>query len=644
MNNFRKNIIFWIFGFIFLTTLFNLFQSNSLSSDKKRINFSEFMSKIENKDIVAIKFESRSGAGISKDIEGVMKDGTVFVTYGGFDQSLLLESSYRNGVQIDINPVDNKGNILLNIFISWFPTILFIAVWIFFIKQMNGGGGKGAFGFGKSKAKLNENKTDKVTFADVAGIDEAKEDMFEIIEFLKDPIKFQKLGGKIPKGCLLVGSPGAGKTLLAKAIAGEANVPFFSISGSDFVEMFVGVGASRVRDMFEQAKKAAPCIIFIDEIDAIGKNRGSANFGGGNDEREQTLNQMLVEMDGFEKNYGIIVIAATNRPDVLDPALLRPGRFDRQILISNPDIKGREQILKLYLKKIKASENIDALLLARATPGFSGAELANLVNEGALRAAKLNKSSIEMIDLQFAKDKIMMGTQKKFNAMSDEERKLTAYHESGHALVALNVATSDPIYKVTIIPTNMALGMVVRLPEDDRFFMTKEKILDDIAVAMGGRAAEEIIFGANKITTGASSDIKAATSLAKNMVEKWGMSDNIGTLDYSKPRDIYQQNHYSDNMRQKIDDEITNIVKEGYERAKAILIKNKDDLEKLTTKLLEKETMTGQEVLVLLNKTELIKKSLESNLNIINETEYNVISNKEDKLKSKIKKDKQNKL
>lgn len=619
MNNFKKNIIIWIIGFIVLTTFFNFFQTSSFSSDKKRINFSEFMSKIENKEILSIKFEGKSGYGIAKDIEGIMQDGTSFVTYGGFDQSLLLKTAYDNGVQININPVDNKGNLFLSIFISWFPTILFIGVWIFFLRQMNSGGGKGAFGFGKSKAKLNENKTDKVTFADVAGIDEAKEDMFEIIEFLKDPIKFQKLGGRIPKGCLLVGSPGAGKTLLAKAIAGEANVPFFSISGSDFVEMFVGVGASRVRDMFEQAKKASPCIIFIDEIDAIGKNRGNANFGGGNDEREQTLNQMLVEMDGFEKSHGIIVIAATNRPDVLDPALLRPGRFDRQIVISNPDIKGRAQILDLYLKKVKTSTNVDSLLLARATPGFSGAELANLINEGALRAAKLNKSIIEMEDFQHAKDKIMMGTKKKFNSMTEHERSLTAYHEAGHALVALNMETSDPIYKVTIIPTSMALGMVVRLPEDDRFFMTKAKILEDIAVAMGGRVAEELIFGKNEITTGAASDIKAATSLAKNMVEKWGMNENVGTLDYSKSRDVYNQNYYSDTMRHKIDDEIAKIVKTGYERAMQILIEKKDDLEKLTKELLEKETLTGDQVKELLgievkSKIKKIDQNIKSNI------------------------------
>lgn len=606
MNDLKKNSLIWGVGFVILILFFNFFQ-NTVDSGQKKLNFSQFLSKIESKEIISIKFEG-------KDIEGVMKDGSLFTTYGGFDHTNVLDIAYKNGVQIDINPPDTKSSILLKVFISWFPMILFLLVWLFFIRQVNGGS-KGAFGFGKSKAKMMTDKSEKVTFKDVGGIEEAKEDMFELVEFLKEPIKFQKLGGRIPKGCLLIGPPGTGKTLLARAIAGEANVPFFSISGSDFVEMFVGVGASRVRDMFEQAKKNSPCIIFIDEIDAIGKSRGSANFGGGNDEREQTLNQMLVEMDGFDKNHGIIIIAATNRPDVLDSALLRPGRFDRQIVLSNPDIKGREEIIRLYLSKIKANENIDINLIARATPGFSGADLANLINESALKAARHNKTKIEQEDIQVAKDKIMMGTQKKTRSMNENERKLTAYHEGGHALIALMSIHSDPIYKVTIIPTNMALGMVVRLPESDKFFMSRAKLIDDIAVAMGGRAAEEIIFGKDMITTGASSDIKAATSLAKAMVERWGMSSVVGTIDYGKSGDVYNQNYYSDTMRQKIDDEIAKIVKEGYENAKKILNENIKSLHKIAEVLLEKETLTGEQVKELIGiKTKQIDNDISKNI------------------------------
>jgi cell division protease FtsH len=490
---------------------------------------------------------------------------------------------------------------LLGILLSWFPMLLLIGVWIFFMRQMQGGKG-GAMGFGKSKAKLLTEAQGKVTFNDVAGVEEAKEEVEEIVEFLKDPKKFSRLGGKIPKGALLIGPPGTGKTLLAKAIAGEANVPFFSISGSDFVEMFVGVGASRVRDMFEQGKKHSPCIIFIDEIDAVGRSRG-AGVGGGNDEREQTLNQLLVEMDGFDTNEGIILIAATNRPDVLDPALLRPGRFDRQVVVGNPDIIGREAILKVHIKKISTGPDVKLRTIARGTPGFSGADLANLVNESALLAARKNKRVVTMSDIEEAKDKVMMGAERRSMVMTEDEKKLTAYHEGGHAIVALNETASDPIHKATIIPRGRALGMVMRLPERDQLSVTREKMYSDIAVAMGGRIAEEIIFGHDKVTSGASSDIDMATKMAKNMVTKYGMSKELGPLAYGENeeevflgRSVTKSQNMSEDTAKKIDSEVKKIVETGYERAKQVLTEKIDDLHTLAKALLTYETLSGDEI------------------------------------------------
>jgi cell division protease FtsH len=485
--------------------------------------------------------------------------------------------------------------------LSWFPMLLLIGVWVFFMRQMQGGKG-GAMGFGKSKAKLLTEGKGKITFNDVAGVEEAKEEVEEIVEFLKDPKKFSRLGGKIPKGALLIGPPGTGKTLLAKAIAGEANVPFFSISGSDFVEMFVGVGASRVRDMFEQGKKHSPCIIFIDEIDAVGRSRG-AGLGGGNDEREQTLNQLLVEMDGFDTNEGIILIAATNRPDVLDPALLRPGRFDRQVVVGNPDIIGREAILKVHIKKITTGPDVKLRTIARGTPGFSGADLANLVNESALLAARKNKRVVTMSDIEEAKDKVMMGAERRSMVMTEDEKKLTAYHEGGHAIVALNEKVSDPIHKATIIPRGRALGMVMRLPERDQLSITREKMHSDIAVAMGGRIAEEIIFGHDKVTSGASSDIEMVTKMAKNMVTKWGMSKELGTITFGENegevflgRSVTQTQNMSEETAKKVDSEIKKIVDAGYERARKVLTEKIDDLHKLAKALLVYETLTGDEI------------------------------------------------
>lgn len=599
MNNFKKNIFVWLGIFFLISLIFNLFQGSYFGEEKQKLIFSDFISKVEEKEVQSIKIHGRT-------IEGVLQDGSAFSTYA-IEYPNLLEKLYDSGATIEILPPDTKMNSLLSIFVSWFPMLLLIGVWVFFMRQMHGGGGK-AFGFGKSKAKMLSDKGTKVTFADVAGVDEAKEELTEIVDFLRDPSKFQKLGGKIPKGCLLIGSPGTGKTLLAKAIAGEANVPFFSISGSDFVEMFVGVGASRVRDMFEQGKRNAPCIIFIDEIDAVGRHRG-IGLGGGNDEREQTLNQMLVEMDGFEANEGVIIIAATNRPDVLDPALLRPGRFDRQITIPNPDIKGREQILNVHLKKVKHDEKVDAKTIARGTPGFSGAELANLVNEAALLAARHNKKIVDMHDLEEAKDKVMMGIERKSMVMTEDEKRLTAYHEAGHAIVAYYSHASDPIHKATIIPRGRALGMVIRLPENDRISLKREKAESDIAVAMGGRVAEEMIFGHDKVTSGASSDIKMATQMAKAMVTEWGMSDKLGPVFYGGANDdMYAGRNAnsakSDHINQLIDQEIKDFVELGYTTAKRILTENIKQLHILASSLLEKETLTGDQIRAILGKPE----------------------------------------
>tara|TARA_B110000971_G_C20014322_1_gene503154 strand:- start:662 stop:2431 length:1770 start_codon:yes stop_codon:yes gene_type:complete len=534
------------------------------------------------------------------NIEGTFANGTKFKTYSP-NYPNLVEKLSSKGVSFSAGPVEDKMPSFFGVLLSWFPMLLLIAVWIFFMRQMQGGKG-GAMGFGKSKAKLLTEAHGKVTFKDVAGVDEAKEELEEIVEFLRDPRKFQKLGGKIPKGALLIGPPGTGKTLIARAVAGEANVPFFTISGSDFVEMFVGVGASRVRDMFEQGKKNAPCIIFIDEIDAVGRSRG-AGLGGGNDEREQTLNQLLVEMDGFETNEGVILIAATNRPDVLDPALLRPGRFDRQVVVPNPDILGREAILKVHLKKITTGPDVNPRTIARGTPGFSGADLANICNEAALLAARKNKRVVTLSDLEEAKDKVMMGSERRSMVMSEDEKKLTAYHEGGHAIVALFEKASDPIHKATIIPRGRALGMVMRLPERDQLSMTREKMYADISVAMGGRIAEELIFGHDQVTSGASSDIEMVTKMAKNMVTRWGMSEVMGPISYQENeeevflgRSVARTQNVSEETAKKIDAEVRKIVDSGYNRAKKILTEKLEDLHKISKALLVYETLNGNEI------------------------------------------------
>lgn len=590
MNNQNKNIFIWVVIFILMIVTFNLLQGDGFGGGKEKLAFSDFLNKVDTKQVSSVKIQGRI-------IEGTFGDGTAFTTYAA-DYPGLIDKLTINGVYVDVTPPDTKMNSLFSIFVSWFPMLLLIGVWVFFMRQMQGGS-KG-MGFGKSKAKLVSDKGPKITFADVAGIDEAKEELAEIVDFLRNPSKFQKLGGQIPKGCLLIGPPGTGKTLLAKAIAGEANVPFFSISGSDFVEMFVGVGASRVRDMFEQGKRNAPCIIFIDEIDAVGRHRG-IGLGGGNDEREQTLNQMLVEMDGFEANEGVVIIAATNRPDVLDPALLRPGRFDRQITVSNPDINGREQILKVHLKKIKHSEKIDPRIIARGTPGFSGAELQNLVNESALLAARASKKVVDMEDLEKAKDKVLMGVERKSMIMSDEEKKLTAYHEGGHALVGLYSPASDPIHKATIIPRGRALGMVMQLPETDRNSMTLEQMKSRIAIYMAGRVAEELIFGSEKVTSGASSDIRSATRIAEAMVTEVGLSEKIGPIFHGKANeDMYSSASSGRVVSQKtaevIDEEVKRIIDEGYNFAKHILNKHLDQLHILAKALIERETLSGKEI------------------------------------------------
>ena len=564
-----------------------------MSLEDNKLPFSNFLNEVEAGRVVEVQIQGNN-------ISGVLADGKTFKTYSPNYPELVEKLSSKN-VSINATPTEDKMPSLLGILLSWFPMLLLIGVWIFFMRQMQGGKG-GAMGFGRSKAKLLNEAQGKVTFNDVAGVEEAKEEVEEIVEFLKDPKKFSRLGGKIPKGALLIGPPGTGKTLLAKAIAGEANVPFFSISGSDFVEMFVGVGASRVRDMFEQGKKHSPCIIFIDEIDAVGRSRG-AGLGGGNDEREQTLNQLLVEMDGFDTNEGIILIAATNRPDVLDPALLRPGRFDRQVVVANPDIIGREAILKVHVKKISTGPDVKLRTIARGTPGFSGADLANLINESALLAARKNKRVVTMSDVEEAKDKVMMGAERRSMVMSEDEKKLTAYHEGGHAIVALNEEASDPIHKATIIPRGRALGMVMRLPERDQLSVTREKMHSDIAVAMGGRIAEELIFGHDKVTSGASSDIDMVTKMAKNMVTKYGMSQELGTIAYGENeeevflgRSVTKQQNMSEETAKKVDAEVKKIVDKGYERAKKVLTEKIEDLHKLAKALLIYETLSGDEI------------------------------------------------
>ena len=589
-----KNLAMWGIIVLLSVGLFNMFQNPAkMGMSNSKVSFSTFMSEVDSGRVVEVEIQGNN-------ITGSLSDGSKFTTYSP-NYPNLVEKLNEKGVSIIASPVEDKMPSLLGILLSWFPMLLLIGVWVFFMRQMQGGKG-GAMGFGKSKAKLLTEAQGKVTFNDVAGVEEAKEEVEEIVEFLKDPKKFSRLGGKIPKGALLIGPPGTGKTLLAKAIAGEANVPFFSISGSDFVEMFVGVGASRVRDMFEQGKKHSPCIIFIDEIDAVGRSRG-AGLGGGNDEREQTLNQLLVEMDGFDTNEGIILIAATNRPDVLDPALLRPGRFDRQVVVGNPDILGREAILKVHIKKINAGPDVKLRTIARGTPGFSGADLANLVNEAALLAARKNKRVVTMVDIEEAKDKVMMGAERRSMVMSEDEKKLTAYHEGGHAIVALNEKVSDPIHKATIIPRGRALGMVMRLPERDQLSVTREKMYSDIAVAMGGRIAEELIFGHDKVTSGASSDIDMATKMAKNMVTKYGMSTELGTIAYGENeeevflgRSVTKQQNMSEETAKKVDSEVKRIVDKGYERARKVLTEKIDDLHKIAKALLIYETLSGDEI------------------------------------------------
>jgi cell division protease FtsH len=598
VNNFGRNLVFWLAIGLTLAFLFNVFQGAQTtvnSEATETIAYSDFMADASAGRISDVVIQGQ-------EITGHYSNGGQSFTVLVPNNENVVERIDGTGVRIMAEEEEEEQISALSVLLSWFPMLLLIGVWIFFMRQMQGRGGGGAMGFGKSRARMLSESSQGVTFNDVAGIEEAKQELTEVVEFLKDPQKFQRLGGKIPKGALLVGSPGTGKTLVARAVAGEANVPFFTISGSDFVEMFVGVGASRVRDMFEQAKKNAPCIIFIDEIDAVGRHRG-AGLGGGNDEREQTLNQLLVEMDGFEANEGIIIIAATNRPDVLDPALLRPGRFDRQIVIPLPDVKGREQILNVHVKKVPLAQNIDMSVIARGTPGFSGADLANLINEAALLAARRGKRVVGMEEFEDAKDKVMMGAERKSMVMSDDEKKLTAYHEAGHAIVGVHMEDSDPIHKATIIPRGRALGMVMRLPENDRISVSKAKLKADLAVAMGGRIAEEIIFGEEKVTTGASSDIKMATDMARRMVTEWGMSDKLGPLHYGADQEevflghsVAQSKNLSDETAAVVDSEVRRIVDTAYEKAETILKDNMDQLHTLAKALLEYETLSGDEI------------------------------------------------
>ncbi len=588
-----KNLVAWAIIVIFLLAVFNLFQDKTTQTKDTTLPYSEFLSqvKLNNINDVTIK---------ENNILGHFQSGEAFTTYAPNDPDLITKLT-NSGVKVTAAPLDENVSPILGMLLNWLPMLLFIGVWIFFMRQMQGGKG-GAMGFGKSKAKLLTEKHGKVTFEDVAGIDEAKDELEEIIEFLRNPKKFQKLGGKIPKGVLLVGPPGTGKTLLARAVAGEADVPFFTISGSDFVEMFVGVGASRVRDMFEQGKKNAPCIIFIDEIDAVGRHRG-AGLGGGNDEREQTLNQLLVEMDGFETNEGVILIAATNRPDVLDPALLRPGRFDRQVVVPNPDILGREKILKVHMKNVSIAKNVDPRIIARGTPGFSGADLANLINEAALLAARKNKLNVGMIELEQAKDKVMMGAERRSMVMTEDEKKMTAYHEAGHALVMLNVEGHEPLHKVTIIPRGRALGVTMWLPERDKLSQTRMELEALIASMFGGRVAEELIYGKKYITTGAGNDIQQATNLARRMVMEFGFSDKLGPLRYETNQEevflghsVAQQRNISDETARIIDEEVRKLVEIGEETSRKILTKKIDDLHKVAKGLLEYETLSAEDI------------------------------------------------
>ena len=585
-----RNIAFWVVLFLLILALFNLFSGGQSASSSRTVSYSEFIERVEGREVSSVTLDGER-------IVFKGSDGNDYVTIRpqGTD---ITETLIDNSVTVRAEPQEQSG--LTTLLISFLPFIVLIGVWIYFMNRMQGGGRGGAMGFGKSRAKLLSEKQGRVTFDDVAGIDEAKEELEEIVEFLRNPQKFSRLGGKIPKGALLVGPPGTGKTLLARAIAGEAGVPFFTISGSDFVEMFVGVGASRVRDMFEQAKKNSPCIVFIDEIDAVGRSRG-VGYGGGNDEREQTLNQLLVEMDGFEANDGIIIVAATNRPDVLDPALLRPGRFDRQVQVPNPDIKGREKILSVHARKVPLGPDVDLRIIARGTPGFSGADLANLVNEAALMAARVGRRFVTMEDFENAKDKVMMGSERRSMVMTEDEKKLTAYHEAGHAIVGLNVPQHDPIHKATIIPRGRALGLVLSLPERDQLSVTYTKYKSKIAMAMGGRVAEEMIFGAENATSGAASDIQQVTKIARAMVTQFGFSEELGYVDYANEQESYLGTYntpanVSPDTQERIDAEVKRIVDEGYETAQRILTEKADDLHRLANGLLEYETLTGDEI------------------------------------------------
>jgi cell division protease FtsH len=597
MNANLRNFALWVIIVLLLLALFTLFQNPGQRASAQDISFSQLLTEVDANHVRDVVIQG-------PEIHGTFTNGSSFQTYAPNDPT-LVSRLYNGKVSITAKPPGDNVPWFVSLLVSWLPFIALIGVWIFLSRQMQGGAGK-AMGFGKSRAKMLTEAHGRVTFEDVAGVDEAKQDLQEIVEFLRDPGKYQRLGGRIPRGVLLVGPPGTGKTLIARAVAGEANVPFFTISGSDFVEMFVGVGASRVRDMFEQAKKNAPCIIFIDEIDAVGRHRG-AGLGGGNDEREQTLNQLLVEMDGFEANEGVILIAATNRPDVLDPALLRPGRFDRQVVVPNPDVVGREQILKVHVRKVPLAPDINLKTIARGTPGFSGADLMNLVNEAALTAARRNKRMVTQAEFEEAKDKVMMGAERKSLVMTEEEKMLTAYHEGGHAIVGLNVIATDPIHKATIIPRGRALGMVMQLPERDKLSMSLEQMTSRLAIMMGGRVAEELVFGRDKVTSGAASDIEQATRLARMMVTRWGLSEELGTVSYGENQDevflgmsVSRTQNASEATVQKIDSEIRRLVEEGYNAATKILTEKRADLEALAKGLLEFETLSGDEIIDLL--------------------------------------------
>ena len=598
MNANLRNFALWVIIVLLLLALFTLFQNPGQRAASQDIAFSQLLTEVDQNRVRDVVIQG-------PDINGTFTNGSTFHTYAPSDPT-LIKRLYDAKVSITAKPPGDNVPWFVSLLVSWLPFIALIGVWIFLSRQMQGGAGK-AMGFGKSRAKMLTEAHGRVTFEDVAGVDEAKQDLQEIVEFLRDPGKYQRLGGRIPRGVLLVGPPGTGKTLIARAVAGEANVPFFTISGSDFVEMFVGVGASRVRDMFEQAKKNAPCIIFIDEIDAVGRHRG-AGLGGGNDEREQTLNQLLVEMDGFEANEGVILIAATNRPDVLDPALLRPGRFDRQVVVPNPDVVGREQILKVHVRKVPLAPDINLKTIARGTPGFSGADLMNLVNEAALTAARRNKRMVTQAEFEEAKDKVMMGAERKSLVMTEEEKLLTAYHEGGHAIVGLNVVATDPIHKATIIPRGRALGMVMQLPERDKLSMSLEQMTSRLAIMMGGRVAEELIFGRDKVTSGAASDIEQATRLARMMVTRWGLSEELGTVAYGENQDevflgmsVNRQQNVSEATAQKIDSEVKRLVETGYNDAVRILTEKRADLEALAKGAPEFETLSGDEIIDLLN-------------------------------------------